>query len=67
MTLTLLAALFEENKLSIVASVGLGKDALHIYFGLALFLAVRLIWRRRRGASPIPCGGCPCGTVMPTC
>jgi len=48
-TLTLLAALFEEHKLSIVASVGLGKDALHIYFGLALFLAVRLIWRRRGG------------------
>ncbi|MGN6594347.1 hypothetical protein [Sphingopyxis terrae] len=49
MTLTLLAALFEEHKLSIVSSVGLGKDALHIYFGLALFLAVRLIWRRRGG------------------
>ena len=49
MTLTLLAALFEEHKLSIVASVGLGKDALHIYFGLALFLAVRLVWRRRGG------------------
>ncbi len=49
MTLTLLAALFEERKLSIVSSVGLGKDALHIYFGLALFLAVRLVWRRRGG------------------
>jgi len=48
-TLTLLAALFEEHKLSIVFSVGLGKDALHIYFGLALFLAVRLVWRRRGG------------------
>ena len=49
MTLTLLAALFEEHKLSIVSSVGLGKDALHIYFGLALFLVVRLVWRRRGG------------------
>ena len=49
MTLTLLAALFEERKLSIVSAVGLGKDALHIYFGLALFLAVRLVWRRGGG------------------
>lgn len=49
MTLPLVAALFEEHKLSIVSSVGLGKDALHIYFGLALFLAVRLVWRRRGG------------------
>ena len=49
MTLTLLAALFEERKLSIVSAVGLGKDALHIYFGLTLFLAVRLVWRRRGG------------------
>ena len=49
MTLTLLAALFEERKLSIVTASGLGKDALHIYFGLALFLAVRLVWRRRGG------------------
>jgi hypothetical protein len=32
-----------------VDSTGLGKDALHVYAGLILFLGVRLIWRRRGG------------------
>lgn len=49
MTLIELASLFTERKSWIVASTGLGKDALHIYFGLALFVAVRLIWRWRGG------------------
>jgi hypothetical protein len=49
MTLVELAALFTQQKSWLVASTALGKDALHIYFGLALFIAVRLIWRRRRG------------------
>lgn len=49
MTLIELAALFEDRKAWIVTATDLGKDALHIYFGLALFLAVRLIWRRRGG------------------
>ncbi|MBJ7439813.1 MAG: hypothetical protein JHD35_12410 [Sphingopyxis sp.] len=49
MTLIEIASLFEERKLSIIEASGLGKDALHIYFGLALFLAVRLLWRWQRG------------------
>jgi hypothetical protein len=49
MTLIEIASLFEERKLSVIEASGLGKDALHIYFGLALFLAVRLVWRWRGG------------------
>src|SRR3546814_5663497 len=45
MTLIQLASLFEENKMWLVTASGLDKDALHIYFGLALFQTVRLIWR----------------------
>ncbi len=49
MTLIELAALFEERKSWLVTTADLSKDALHIYFGLALFVTVRLIWRRRGG------------------
>lgn len=49
MTLVELAALFTQQKSWLVASTELSKDALHIYFGLALFVAVRLMWRRRGG------------------
>ena len=49
MTLIELAALFEERKSWLVTSADLSKDALHIYFGLALFLLVRLAWRWRGG------------------
>src|SRR3546814_12077449 len=49
MTLIQIASLFEENKMWLVTASGLDKDALHIYFGLALFLAARLIWRRAGG------------------
>lgn len=49
MTLLQLAALFEERKDWIVGGSGLSKDALHIYFGLTLFLLVRLAWRGRGG------------------
>jgi hypothetical protein len=49
MTLIEIASLFEARKVSVVTATGLDKDALHIYFGLALFLLVRLIWRRRGG------------------
>ena len=49
MTLIEIASLFEARKLSVIAATGLGKDALHIYFGMALFLAVRLAWRGRGG------------------
>ena len=49
MTLIEIASLFEAQKLSVIETSGLAKDALHIYFGLALFLAARLVWRWRGG------------------
>ncbi|HEY0597192.1 hypothetical protein [Sphingopyxis sp.] len=49
MNLVHLAALFQEQKLWLVASADLSKDALHVYFGMALFLFVRLVWRWRGG------------------
>jgi hypothetical protein len=49
MTLVEIAALFEERKIAALDLTGLSKDALHIYFGLALFLLIRLAWRRRGG------------------
>lgn len=36
-------------KLDIIEATGLGKDALHVYAGLAVFVAVRLMWRWRGG------------------
>ena len=49
MTLIEIAALFETRKMSIIEATGLDKDALHIYFGLTLFLIVRFAWRGRGG------------------
>lgn len=49
MTLIEFVGLFEERKNWIVSTTELSKDALHIYFGLALFIAVRLAWRWRGG------------------
>jgi len=49
MTLIELASLFEARKLSVIEATGLDKDALHIYFGMALFLVIRLAWRGRGG------------------
>lgn len=49
MTLIELASLFEARKLSVVEATGLDKDALHIYFGMTLFLLIRLAWRGRGG------------------
>lgn len=49
MTLIELASLFEARKLSVIEATGLDKDALHIYFGMALFLTIRLLWRWRGG------------------
>ena len=49
MTLLEIASLFEARKVSVIEATGLDKDALHIYFGLTLFLVVRLLWRRRGG------------------
>ncbi|MEY4869323.1 MAG: hypothetical protein RIS11_517, partial [Pseudomonadota bacterium] len=40
---------FQHFKLVVIESTGLGKDALHIYAGLGLFLLVRLVWRRKGG------------------
>jgi hypothetical protein len=36
-------------KVHILDATGLAKDALHIYAGLAVFIAVRLVWRWRGG------------------
>ena len=36
-------------KALIVDQTGLAKDALHIFFGMAMFLFVRLVWRMRGG------------------
>lgn len=49
MTLIEIASLFGERKASLVELSGLDKDALHIYFGLSLFLIIRLFWRWRGG------------------
>ena len=49
MTLIELASLFEERKSWLVTATDLSKDALHIYFGLALFMLVRLARRWRGG------------------
>lgn len=64
MTLIEIASLFEARKGSVIDATGLDKDALHIYFGLAVFLAVRLVWRWRGGwvvawlvALAMACGG----------
>lgn len=40
---------FQQLKLGLLAFTGLGKDALHVHVGLALFVATRLLWRRRYG------------------
>ncbi len=40
---------FARFKVYLIDTTGLAKDALHIYAGLALFLAVRLCWRWRGG------------------
>jgi hypothetical protein len=36
-------------KLYLLDLTGLGRDALHIYAGMAVFIAVRLLWRREGG------------------
>ena len=49
MTRTELAAAFQHWKIGVIDGSGLAKDALHIYIGLAIFIAVRLVWRWRGG------------------
>jgi hypothetical protein len=36
-------------KLQLIEATGLGRDALHVYAGLAMFIGVRLVWRWRGG------------------
>ena len=43
------AADFQQWKTLIVDHSGLAKDALHIYAGMAVFVAVRLLWQTRFG------------------
>lgn len=40
---------FQQFKVVMLGFTGLGKDALHIYAGMGLFLLVRLAWRWRGG------------------
>lgn len=40
---------FAALKLYLLELTGLAKDALHIYAGMAMFIAVRLAWRWRGG------------------
>ena len=47
--LTLLTR-FHEMKLVLIGYSGLAKDALHVYFGLLLYIVVRVMIRGRRGA-----------------
>ncbi|NJS15677.1 MAG: hypothetical protein HC788_15120 [Sphingopyxis sp.] len=49
MDIVQMSADYQATKLLLVQGSGLAKDALHIYFGLALFLFVRLVWRWRFG------------------
>ena len=49
MDMAQMSADYQAVKFGLLESTGLAKDALHVYFGLALFLAVRLVWRRRGG------------------
>lgn len=39
----------QQFKIVMLGFTGLGKDALHIYAGMAVFLLVRLAWRWRGG------------------
>lgn len=39
----------QNLKLYLIDLTGLGRDALHVYAGLAVFLFVRLLWRWRGG------------------
>lgn len=51
MTISLATAPYELQNLKIylIDLTGLGKDALHVYAGMTVFLATRLLWRWRGG------------------
>ncbi|APG62432.1 hypothetical protein LPB140_06090 [Sphingorhabdus lutea] len=40
---------FQSFKLDILSMTGLGKDAMHVHIGMAIFIIVRLCWRGRGG------------------
>ncbi|MCU0728941.1 MAG: hypothetical protein MUF41_02390 [Sphingopyxis sp.] len=40
---------FQLLKIALMDMTGLAKDALHVHIGLGIFVAVRLLWRRRYG------------------
>jgi cell shape-determining protein MreD len=42
-------ASFQAFKIYLVSLTGLGKDAMHVHIGLAVFIIVRLLWRWRFG------------------
>lgn len=44
-----LTADFQQWKLWMLSVTGLGKDALHVHVGLAIFFATRLVWGGRWG------------------
>jgi hypothetical protein len=44
-------ASFQAFKIYLVSLTGLGKDAMHVHIGLAVFIFVRLLWRWRFGWS----------------
>ena len=44
-----ISADYQAVKLMLVDGSGLAKDALHVHFGLAVFVAARLVWRWRYG------------------
>ena len=41
-----LSALYQQFKIVVIDGSGLGKDALHIYVGMAVYLTVRIALRR---------------------
>lgn len=43
------SAAYQMFKASLEAATGLSRDALHVHIGLAIFVAVRLVWRRGGG------------------
>ena len=49
MDMVQLSADFQAVKLVLIDGSGLAKDALHVHFGLAVFVAARLMWRWRYG------------------
>jgi hypothetical protein len=49
MDIILASQLLQQFKTGVISATGLSKDALHVYFGLTLFVSVRLFWRGRGG------------------